>query len=83
MMTAGETAHVLVQALPYVYRFAGKVVVVKLGAGGVVDLYNSSGTVHLLADIAGYYTAGAISGSRVTWSGTGAASPGSARPRCW
>jgi acetylglutamate kinase len=36
MMTAGETARVLVQALPYVYRFAGKVVVVKLG-GAAID----------------------------------------------
>jgi acetylglutamate kinase len=36
MMTAGETARVLVEALPYVYRFAGKVVVVKLG-GAAID----------------------------------------------
>ena len=36
MMTASETAHVLVQALPYIYRFAGKAVVVKLG-GGAID----------------------------------------------
>ncbi|WP_129794206.1 acetylglutamate kinase [Sphingosinicella sp. CPCC 101087] len=36
MMSAGETARVLVQALPYVYRFAGKVVVVKLG-GAAID----------------------------------------------
>ena len=36
MMTAGETAAVLVQALPYIYRFAGKAVVVKLG-GAAID----------------------------------------------
>src|SRR5688500_685658 len=36
MTSAAETARVLVQALPYVYRFAGKVVVVKLG-GAAID----------------------------------------------
>ena len=36
MMSAAETAHVLTQALPYVYRFAGKAVVVKLG-GAAID----------------------------------------------
>jgi len=35
-MSPTETAHVLVQALPYVYRFAGKAVVVKLG-GAAID----------------------------------------------
>lgn len=30
-------------------------VVVKLSASGEVDLYNSTGSVHLLADLAGYY----------------------------
>ena len=30
-------------------------VVVKVGDGGLVDLYNSSGSTHLLADVAGYY----------------------------
>ena len=36
MINAAETAHVLTQALPYVYRFAGKAVVVKLG-GAAID----------------------------------------------
>jgi hypothetical protein len=32
-------------------------VIVKLGSGGKVTLYNSSGTSHLVADVAGWYTA--------------------------
>ena len=36
MMSPVETARVLVQALPYIQRFAGKVVVVKLG-GAAID----------------------------------------------
>src|SRR5688572_10410222 len=36
MTSAAETAEILVQALPYVYRFAGKAVVVKLG-GATID----------------------------------------------
>ena len=36
MMSAGETARVLTEALPYIYRFAGKAVVVKLG-GAAID----------------------------------------------
>ena len=36
MMSPSETAQLLVQALPYVYRFAGKAVVVKLG-GAAID----------------------------------------------
>ena len=36
MMTPVDTARVLVQALPYIQRFAGKVVVVKLG-GAAID----------------------------------------------
>ena len=36
MMTAAETAQVLTQALPYIYRFAGRAVVVKLG-GAAID----------------------------------------------
>ena len=36
MIGAAETAQVLTQALPYVYRFAGKAVVVKLG-GAAID----------------------------------------------
>ena len=36
MMSAAQTAEVLTQALPYVYRFAGKSVVVKLG-GAAID----------------------------------------------
>ena len=30
-------------------------VVVKVGAGGKVNLFNSSGSVHVIADVAGYY----------------------------
>ena len=30
-------------------------VVVKVGAGGKVDLYNSSGSAHVIADVAGWY----------------------------
>jgi hypothetical protein len=33
-------------------------VVVKLGAGGKVSLYNGAGTVHVIADVAGWYDAG-------------------------
>ena len=36
MTSASETAEILVQALPYIYRFAGKSVVVKLG-GAAID----------------------------------------------
>jgi acetylglutamate kinase len=36
MMSPSDTARVLVQALPYIQRFAGKVVVVKLG-GAAID----------------------------------------------
>lgn len=36
MTSAAETAEILVQALPYIYRFAGKSVVVKLG-GAAID----------------------------------------------
>ncbi len=36
MMSSAVTAEVLVQALPYIYRFAGKAVVVKLG-GAAID----------------------------------------------
>lgn len=40
-------------------------VVVKVGAGGKVRLYNSSGTTHLIADVAGWYGAsGAPEGAR-------------------
>jgi hypothetical protein len=31
-------------------------VTVRIGTGGAISLYNSGGTVHLIADIAGYYT---------------------------
>jgi len=36
-------------------------VTVKLGAGGKVSLYNDAGTVHVLADVAGYYATSAAS----------------------
>ena len=35
-MTPGETAHVLVEALPYIRQWAGKSIVVKLG-GAAID----------------------------------------------
>ena len=35
MMTPSQTAAILVEALPYIRRFAGKSVVVKLGAAGI------------------------------------------------
>ena len=34
-------------------------VVAKVGAGGKVSLYNAGGTVHVIADVAGWYDAGA------------------------
>jgi PKD repeat protein len=37
-------------------------VVVSVGAGGYVDLYNSTGSVQLLADLAGYFSPGGPSG---------------------
>ena len=40
-------------------------VVVKVGTGGRVSLYNAAGTVHVIADVAGWYDAGtATSGAR-------------------
>ncbi len=30
-------------------------VVVKVGAGGVVDLFNSTGSTHVVADVAGWF----------------------------
>jgi acetylglutamate kinase len=36
-MSAADTARVLVQALPYIERFRGKAVVVKLGGAAIVD----------------------------------------------
>ncbi len=38
-------------------------VMVKLGAGGGVRLYNRSGAVHLIADVVGYYQTGAAVGT--------------------
>ena len=32
-------------------------VVVKVGAGGMVDVFNVAGTTHLVIDVAGWYTA--------------------------
>ncbi|HEX2117730.1 MAG TPA: hypothetical protein VHF91_00980, partial [Acidimicrobiales bacterium] len=46
-------------------------VTVKVGAGGRVDLYNNIGSVHVVADVAGWYgaegqaTAGAVFSTRV------------------
>ncbi len=37
MTSAAETARVLTQALPYIYRFAGRSVVVKLGGAAIDD----------------------------------------------
>jgi hypothetical protein len=41
-------------------------VVVKLGAGGKVTIFNSSGTSHLVADVAGWYATGRDTGSPFT-----------------
>ncbi len=42
-------------------------VVAKVGAGGKVSLYNALGTVHVIADVAGWYDTGAAtSGARYT-----------------
>ena len=46
----------LVSNLNYVAgQTVPNLVVVKVGAGGKVDLYNSSGTTHVIADVAGWY----------------------------
>lgn len=37
--------------------------IVSVGDGGYIDLYNSVGTVHVLADISGYFVAGSGDGS--------------------
>lgn len=37
-------------------RTVPNLVVVKVGAGGKVSLFNSSGATHLIADVSGYYT---------------------------
>jgi uncharacterized delta-60 repeat protein len=37
-------------------------VVVKVGANGVVNLYNNQGSVHLVADVAGWYGSGGVGG---------------------
>jgi len=36
-------------------------VTVQVGAGGKVDLYNHAGSVNLIADVAGYYSADSAS----------------------
>jgi hypothetical protein len=41
-------------------------VTVKLGPNGKVDLYNDSGTAHLLVDVVGYLTPASVSGGRYT-----------------
>ncbi len=39
-------------------------VVAKVGAGGEISLFNNSGTVHLVADVVGYYDNGTAVGDR-------------------
>ena len=52
---AGE-ARPLASNLNYVAgQTVPNMVVVKVGAGGKVDLFNSSGTAHVIADVAGWY----------------------------
>ena len=36
-------------------KTAPNLVVVKVGTGGKVDLYNNAGSTHLVADVAGWY----------------------------
>ncbi len=62
-------------------------VTVALGAGNRVTLYNSAGTIDLIADLAGYYTSGAgagftaVSPVRVLDTRTGVGAP-TAKVRC-
>src|SRR5258707_9130843 len=52
-------------------------VVVPVGADGKVDFYNSAGTVQLIADLSGYYTARSAGD---TVSGTVSVTPTAAAP---
>lgn len=63
-------------------------VVVKLGAGGVVNLYNNSGSVHVIADLAGWYgadpanpgaTYSAVTPARILDTRTGDGAPAAAK----
>jgi len=40
---------------------AANLVTVQVGAGGKIDLYNHAGSVNLIADVAGYYSADSAS----------------------
>ena len=44
-------------------------VVVKLGTGGLLGLYNAAGSVNLIADVAGWYTDGIAATSGATFTG--------------
>jgi hypothetical protein len=44
-------------------------VVVKLGAGGLLSLYNAAGSVSLIADVAGWYSDGLTATSGATFTG--------------
>ncbi|MFK7919011.1 MAG: hypothetical protein AB8G14_13120 [Ilumatobacter sp.] len=61
-------------------RTVANLVIVKVGAGGKVNLFNNAGSTHLLADVVGYYVGGAsyvgVTPERVldTRSGVGAPS---------
>jgi hypothetical protein len=43
--------------------------VVKLGAGGVLGLYNAAGSVNLIADVAGWYSDGVAATTGATFTG--------------
>jgi Cysteine-rich secretory protein family len=44
-------------------------VVVKLGAGGILGLYNAAGSVNLIADVAGWYSDGIAATTGATFTG--------------
>jgi hypothetical protein len=44
-------------------------VVVKLGAGGILGLYNAAGSVNLIADVAGWYSDGIATTTGTTFTG--------------
>ena len=52
----GGTARPLASNLNYVpNQTVPNLVVVQVGAGGTVDLFNNAGSVHVIADVAGWY----------------------------
>ena len=81
------TAQPLASNLNFVAgQTVANLVTVKIGAGGKVNLYNSVGTTHVIADVAGWYGAdggrySALSPARIldTRAGAGPLAPGTAR----